>query len=324
MTNVSSEASAPSQLDRGVAPIEPRHLKADALLLTTALIWGCAFVAQRKGMDFVGPYTFNGVRFALGALALLPLAMRSQRSLGQVSAAYKAPTFTTYLMGGIFAGAALFAGATLQQVGLQYTTAGNAGFITGLYVVIVPILARLLGSKQGWGIWVGASMAVVGLYMLSITDGLHMAYGDLLQLIGAFFWAGHVLVIGWLSPRMNPLVLSMAQYWVCSVLSLGVAFALEDVTIAGIMDGAWPILYGGVVSVGVAYTLQVVAQRDAKPAHAAILLSMESVFAALAGWAFLGETMGGRAVFGCALMLAGMLAAQLMPLLQTRRNGRRG
>ncbi len=292
-----------------------RTFKADILLLTTALLWGCAFVAQRAGMDYVGPHTFNAVRFALGALALLPLALRSTRYPQPASTLFTPPTLRTYLWGGAAAGSALFCGAALQQMGLVHTTAGKAGFITGLYVVLVPIFALTLGKRQGAGVWIGAFLAVIGLYLLSVNEDFSMEYGDVLQLIGAFFWAGHVLVIGWISPRVNPLLLSIAQYCACSALSLVAALLMEDILWAGIRDCAIPILYGGVVSVGIAYTLQVVAQRDAQPAHAAIILSLESVFAALAGWLLLDETMGRRAIMGCALMLGGMLCAQLMPLL---------
>ena len=295
-----------------------KTLKADILLMTTALLWGCAFVAQRAGMDHVGPHTFNGIRFALGVIALLPLALRSMKYPQGGESVFPASTLKTYLWGGAAAGCALFAGAALQQMGLVYTTAGKAGFITGLYVVFVPMLARLLGKKQGVSIWIGAFLAVIGLYLLSVNEDFSMSYGDVLQLIGAFFWAGHVLVIGWVSPRVNPLLLSIAQYSACSFLSLVSALLFEDIALGGIVDATVPILYGGIVSVGIAYTLQVVAQRDAQPAHAAIILSMESVFAAVAGWMLLGETMGGRAMIGCSLMFAGMLCAQLIPLMGRR------
>ncbi len=293
-------------------------LKADLLLLLTAVIWGCAFVAQRAGMDHVGPHTFNAVRFALGALVLLPVAWRSTRYTLAAESLTPRPTRGTYLLWGGVAGSILFMGAALQQVGLIYTTAGNAGFITGLYVVLVPIMARAMGNRQGLGIWLGALLAVIGLYLLSIDENFRMAYGDLLQLCGAFFWAGHVLLIGWVSPRVNPLLLAWTQYVACALLSLCAALATEDISWAGIQAGAWPILYGGVVSVGIAYTLQVVAQRDAPPAHAAILLSMEALFAALAGWLLLDESMSGRGMVGCALMLVAMLTAQLAPMLGSR------
>ena len=284
-------------------------LKADALLLLTATIWGFAFVAQRVGMDFVGPFAFNGIRFALGGLVLLPLIYRN-RTLQAVSAKRPAST-KTVLLGGGLAGLALFAGASFQQVGLVYTTAGNAGFITGLYVVIVPILGLFWGQRPGAGTWIGVGLAAVGLYLLSVTGDFTIAFGDLLEVVGAFFWAGHVLIIGWLSPKVESSRLAFFQYAACSALSLATAAIFETTTMAGVLNAALPILYGGVCSVGIAYTLQVVAQQHAHPAHAAILLSLEAVFAALGGWLILGETFSLRGVTGCAFMLLGMLLSQL-------------
>lgn len=287
-------------------------IRADILCLITALIWGLAFVAQRIGMEHMGPMGFNGIRFALGAMVLAPLAMRSMRY--PPPAPFLAggnPGFPW--LGGLVAGTVLFAGASLQQVGLKYTTAGKAGFITGLYVVLVPMLGFFLGQRPARGDVVGAVAAAVGLYFLSVTESFSLAPGDGLELVGAFFWAGHVLVIGWLSPRTRALPLAMAQYVVCSGLSLACAFAFEELTWEGIRGASWAILYGGILSVGLAYTLQVVAQRDAKPTHAAILLSFETVFAALGGAVMLDESLGARGLFGCALMFAGMLASQLWP-----------
>lgn len=283
--------------------------RADALLLLAAVIWGAAFVAQRVGMDHVGPLTFNGVRFALGTLTLLPLAFRGAGTTVTLSQ----PPLTTAqtVGGGVLAGMVLFAGASLQQVGLVYTTAGKAGFITGLYVVIVPLLGMVWKQRPGWGGWAGALLAAVGLYFLSVTEKLTLAPGDAWELAGAFMWAGHVLILGWLSPRAEVIRLACIQYLICSVLSLGVAGATETITGHGLIAAAVPILYGGAFSVGVAYTLQVVAQRVAPPTHAAIILSLEAVFAALAGWLLLGEDLTLRALFGCGLMLSGMLVAQL-------------
>jgi len=285
-----------------------KTLKAEALLLLAAVIWGFAFVAQRVGMDHVGPFTYNGVRFVLGALSLLPLLW-----LGRRSAAPIGPGGWRRILGGsLLAGLILFAGASLQQVGIVYTTAGKAGFITGLYVVIVPALGLLWGHRTLWSTWAGAALAVAGLYLLTLTDDLTLAEGDGLVLIGAFFWAGHVLVIGWLSGRhIEPVLLACLQFIVCALLSLVVAVATEPMTLNGLWGGALPILYGGLLSVGVAYTLQVVAQRDAPPAHAAIILSLETVFAALGGWLLLNEILPGRGLLGCALMFAGMLLSQL-------------
>ena len=285
-----------------------KTLRAEALLLLAAVIWGFAFVAQRLGMDHVGPFTYNGVRFFLGMLSLLPLLW-----LGRRAAAPIAPGgWWPILSGGLLAGLILFAGASLQQIGIVYTTAGKAGFITGLYVVIVPLIGLLWGHRTPWSTWVGAALAVAGLYLLTLTDDLTLAEGDGLVLIGALFWAGHVLVIGWLSGRhIEPVLLACLQFVVCAVLSLTVAVITEPITLVGLWGGAMPILYGGLLSVGVAYTLQVVAQRDAPPAHAAIILSLETVFAALGGWLLLNETLSGRGVLGCALMFAGMLLSQL-------------
>jgi drug/metabolite transporter (DMT)-like permease len=285
-------------------------LKSDALLLLTATIWGFAFVAQRVGMDFVGPFAFNGIRFALGCLVLLPLITRS-RSTALPPGKKPPAARRTMVLGGGLAGLLLFSGASFQQVGLVYTTAGNAGFITGLYVVIVPILGLFWGQRPGAGTWIGAVLAAAGLYLLSVTGDFTIAFGDLLEIAGAFFWAGHVLVIGWLSPKVASSRLAFFQYAACSALSLAAAALFETTTLNGVLNAAIPILYGGVFSVGIAYTLQVVAQRRAHPAHAAILLSLEAVFAALGGRILLGETLSLRGIGGCALMLSGMLLSQL-------------
>jgi len=295
-----------------VAKIESlKTYKADSLLMLTAIIWGGAFVAQRVGMDYVGPLTFNGVRFALGALTLLPLALRGNKATGADPDSHL--TSKQAILGGGLAGLVLFAGASLQQVGLIYTTAGKAGFITGLYVVIVPLLGMLWKQWPGWGASTGAFLAAVGLYFLSVTEEFNLAPGDAWELAGAFMWATHVLILGWLSPRVNVLKLACAQYAVCSCLSLLVAGCTETITAHGLVEATIPILYGGVMSVGIAYTLQVVAQKVAPPTHAAIILSLEAVFAALAGWIILGEVLTTRGLFGCGLMLAGMVVSQLWP-----------
>ncbi len=291
--------------------MDTRTARADALLLLTATIWGFAFVAQRVGMEYVGPFTFNGVRFALGSLSLVPLLFVLDRRPARGRQLLPPAGKVNLMAGGGLAGLFLFAGASLQQAGLVYTTAGNAGFITGLYVVIVPIMGLVLRQRTNTGTWLGALLASVGLYFLSITAQFSIAWGDLLVLIGAFFWAAHVLLIGWLSPRMDALKLAITQFAACSLLSLMTAVAFETMTWEGLRQAALPILYGGLASVGVAYTLQVVAQKDAPPAHAAILLSLESVFAALGGGLLLGEVLTPRALGGCGLMLAGMLLSQL-------------
>ncbi len=292
------------------------NLKSDLLLLVTAAIWGVAFVAQRVGMDFVGPFTFGGIRFALGALVLLPFAWKSSagRRYGEGGRA----SWRQHMAGGILAGSLLFGGASLQQMGLVYTTAGNAGFITGLYVVLVPIIGLAIGRKTNAGTWTGALMAAAGLYLLCVTDDFSIARGDLLVMISAFLWAGHVLLIDRLVQGARALVLAAIQFAVCSALSLATAVMIEDITWDGICSASWAIAYGGVMSVGVAYTLQVVAQKDAHPAHAAIFLSLEAVFAVISGWVILGESMSFKALCGCGLMLAGMLVSQLYGMLLRR------
>ena len=272
-------------------------------------------MAQRVGMDYVGPFTFNGVRFAVGSLSLVPLLFLMERKNSPASALVPKASRRTIIWGGGLAGLFLFSGASLQQVGLVYTTAGNAGFITGLYVVIVPLMGLFLRQRTHMGTWLGALLAAIGLYFLSITEALTIAWGDLLVLIGAFFWAAHVLIISWLSPRINPIKLAFSQYLACSVLSLLTAAVIEDISMQAISQAAIPILYGGLLSVGIAYPLQVIAQRDAHPAHAAILLSMEAVFAAIGGWLILDETISARGLFGCGLMLTGMLLSQLWGLV---------
>ncbi|WP_224983003.1 DMT family transporter [Geomonas agri] len=295
--------------------MQSKTIKSDLLLLLIAAIWGGGFVAQRKGLDFLGPFSYNGVRFALGSLSLLPLVYLNRRRQGPYHGSLPQAGNRALLHGGLMAGGALFMGASLQQVGIAYTTAGNAGFITGLYVVLVPLLGMFWGQRPGVGTWLGAVLAAIGLFFLSVTDHFTIGIGDLLELIGAVFWAGHVLLIGWLSPRLDPFKLSALQFAVCSVLSLITAFIFESMTLAAVFAAWRPILYGGLISVGFAYTMQVVAQRDAHPAHTAVILSAEGVFAAIWGWFFLGEVLGARGLLGCVLMLAGILCSELCNLV---------
>lgn len=282
-----------------------RALKSDVYLLLTAAIWGFAFVAQRVGMVYVGPYIFNGVRFLLGALVLLPFAFRPARGVTPAS-------FRTLALTSLAAGIFLFLGSSLQQVGIVYTTAGKAGFITGLYVVLVPFLGIFFRHKIGLENWMGAFLAVIGLYFLSMPAGTFgLQKGDFYVFLSAFFWAAHVHTIGFLSPRMSAGKISVLQYAMCSALSFVVAFAIETFTWQDILNAAIPILYGGLMSVGVAYSLQVVGQKFAPPTHAAIILSLEAVFAVLGGWLLLAEALSMRGLFGCLLMLAGMVISQV-------------
>ena len=289
--------------------MKSKKIKSIFILLLTAAIWGLAFVAQRVGMEHVGAFTFNGLRFALGSVSLLPIIFFSGKSLKNAEEKTDTDLKTT-IKSGIIAGCILFIAASLQQVGLIYTTAAKAGFITSLYIVLVPILGIFLKQKTFASTWIGAITAAIGLYFLSINEDFTIQLGDLLQIIGAFFWAAHIQVIDKFVRNVDAIKLSGVQFATCSVLSLIVAFIFEDFNISGIYDALVPILYGGIMSVGVAYTLQAVGQRHAKPSHAAITLSMEAVFAAIGGILLLQETMAMRGYFGCALMLAGMLITQ--------------
>ena len=286
-----------------------KEIKSVFILLLTAAIWGLAFVAQRVGMDHMGAFTFNGIRFALGSISLLPViyffGKKSNNEEERIDADLK-----TTLVSGIIAGCILFIAASLQQVGLMYPTAGKAGFITSLYIVLVPIYGIFLKQKTHYTTWIGAVISVIGLYLLSINETFTIEYGDRLEIIGAFFWAAHIQVIGTFVKKVDAIKLSSVQFAVCAILSMITAFIFEDVDFSGIQNALVPLFYGGVMSAGVAYTLQAVGQKYAKPSHAAIALSMEAVFAAIGGIFLLQETLPMKGYFGCALMLAGMLITQ--------------
>ncbi|MDD5508933.1 MAG: DMT family transporter [Bacteroidales bacterium] len=286
-------------------------VKSELLLLLAALIWGFAFTAQRVGMEYMGPFLFNGIRFGLGALVLGAfIFIRKNREI-DIRPEFLQDHRKTLVRGGIIAGLLVFAGATLQQTGMIYTTAGNGGFITGLYVVFVPILGLFIRHRPAFFVWIGAFLATMGMYFLSVTGSFHIAKGDLLVLGCAFVWAFHVLYIGHVSPRVDALKLALIQYIITSLLSLVIAVLFEKIVWQAIVDATVPLLYGGIFSVGIAYTLQIVGQKKAPPAHAAIILSAEAVFAAVGGWLILNEVLSARALLGCALMLAGMVLAQV-------------
>jgi drug/metabolite transporter (DMT)-like permease len=288
--------------------MKTKEVKSVFILLLTAAIWGFAFVAQRVGMQHVGAFTFNGVRFALGSISLLPVIYffnRKNKEQNKEEADLK-----TTMKSGIIAGSVLFIAASLQQIGLIYTTAGKAGFITSLYIVLVPIIGIFFKQKTHRKTWIGALTAAIGLYFLSINESFTIEFGDLLEIIGAVFWACHILLIDKFVKNVDAIKLSSIQFATCAVFSMITAFITEDVNVAGISSALVPILYGGIMSAGVAYTLQAVGQKYAKPSHAAIALSMESVFAAIGGIVLLAERMSTRGYLGCALMLLGMLIAQ--------------
>jgi len=282
-------------------------VKADLLLLITAAIWGFAFVAQRMGMAHMGPFTFNALRFSIGALALLPLLGWQRRREGSLPKG----AFHKLIWPGLLTGLSLFAGASLQQIGLVGTSAGKAGFITGLYVILVPLLGLAWGKRTHPAHWIGAVLAVPGLYLLSVQADFTISSYDLVVLGGAFLWAVHVHLITRYAAQVGVLRLAVMQAAVCGILSGLAALLFENISFAGIVDGIWPILYGAFLSVGVAYTLQVVAQRTADPTHAVIILSLESVFAGLGGWIVLQEVLSIRDLIGSGLMLGGIFVSQL-------------
>lgn len=282
----------------GKMALNKKTLRADGFLFLAALIWGFAFVAQRSGMAHIGPFLFNGIRFLLGALVLLPFL--------KIFKGGSWPRREALVIGGI-----LFTAASLQQAGLVYTTAGKAGFITGLYVILVPLLGIFLGHRTRTGSWVGAFLAAWGMYFLSVQSDFSIRLGDLLVLVGALFWAMHVLYISHLLRKFDALKIAIAQFAVCGFLSLAVAFFAESLDPAAVKQAAGSIAYAGILSVGVAYTLQVVAQNHAQPAHAAIILSLETVFAVVGGWWLLNEVVTLRMLLGCLLMLGGMIVSQI-------------
>ncbi|MDR2807516.1 MAG: DMT family transporter [Spirochaetaceae bacterium] len=314
-----------------------KKIKADLMLLLTACIWGFGFVAQRSGMEYVGPFTFNGVRFILGGGSLLPLIWYRNRKGG--AAADKKLLFRFSLL----AGAVLFLAVTLQQLGMMFTTAGNAGFITGIYVIMVPIFGIFLGRKTGPVTWLGAAFTLVGLYFISALGSLDAVNpGDIIMLISALFWTFHVLIID-RQGSLDPIQLSCGQFLCCGIFSLIMALTIEPAigswavrtaslhsatsrvawralpsllfsaapdAITFMLNALVPILYGGLASVGIAYTLQVVAQRDAPPAHATIILCLEGCFAALGGILLLSEPFTYHTLIGFIFMFSGLIISQ--------------
>ena len=285
-------------------------MKSNLLLLLTAVIWGFAFVAQRAGMEYIGPFAFNAIRFALGSVSLIPLLIinRSRNNQSENLFHFKNKYF---IKGGLILGVVLFLGSTFQQTGLVYTSAGKSGFITGLYIILVPIFGLFIGQKTSLFTWLGAMTAVIGLYLLSVTEDLSMNIGDILVLTSAVFWAVQILIIGFLSTRTDAIQLAFYQFVICSFLSFIAASITEITTLSRILEALIPILYAGICSVGIAYTLQIIAQRKAHPANAAIIMSLEAVFAVIGGWLILSESIPLRGLIGCAFMLTGMILSQI-------------
>lgn len=281
--------------------------RSNLMLMLTSLIWGTGFVAQSVGMDYLGPFTFNGIRNFLGGIVLLPVIFFMGRAGGNVQKTEK----KTLITGGVCCGIALVAGSSLQQIGLVYTTAGKAGFITALYILIVPLAGLFLGKRVGKKTWVGVALAVAGMYFLCIKEGVSVNYGDFLMLLCAVAFSGHILVIDYFSPKADGVQLSCIQFFVCGLICLVPTFAVESPNLTAIWEARTPLLYAGVLSSGVAYTLQVVGQKHTDPTVASLILSMESVFAALAGWLIIHENLSPKELFGCVLVFIAIILAQL-------------
>jgi drug/metabolite transporter (DMT)-like permease len=289
--------------------MKSRTITSDLLLLLTALVWGFAFAFQRQGMEHIGPFLYNGIRFLLGSLVLVPFIVH--RHINPENNTQK-PGIRRSIPYGALAGVSLFLAASFQQVGIVFTTAGNAGFITGLYVIFVPFIS-LFWHKHSLhtGIWIGCVLSITGLYLLSFRDLSGINIGDLLVLVSALFWAVQIQLIDWLTTRLSARNIACIQFATVGILSLGVSAVLEPWSLPAIFAATIPILYGGFVSIGIGFTLQIVAQKSAHPAHASIIMCLEAVFAALGGWLLLGETLSAIALFGCSLMFTGMIISQV-------------
>ena len=291
------------------------QIRNSLLLLLTATIWGTAFVAQSVGMDYVGPFTFTFARSIIGGLFLIPCIwlLRKWNVKNEVKVENDRPLVTkTEIIGGVCCGIALFAASNFQQIGIAYTTVGKAGFITALYVVIVPVLGLFFKKKVPRIVWLCVVLSVIGLYLLCMTEGsLVLAYGDFLVFICAILFSIHILIIDYFSPKGDGVVISCIQFFVCGILSGMVMLFVENFEVSKLLEASMPILYAGVLSSGVAYTLQIVAQKDVNPTIASLILCLESVVSALAGWVILNEALTARELFGCTLMFAAIILAQV-------------
>ena len=288
-------------------------LRNSLLLLLTATIWGVAFVAQSVSMDYIGGFTFNAVRNLIGALTLLPVikVLDKTHSEAEKKRESSASGRKTLLIGGICCGIMLCLASNFQQFGIKYTTVGKAGFITACYIIIVPIIGIFLKKKCSPFIWAAVVMALIGLYLLCITDGFSIGRGDILVLVCAFLFSLHILVIDYFSPKTDGVKLSCIQFLICGILSMIPALILEHPQISSILTAWLPILYAGIMSCGVAYTLQIVGQKNVNPTVASLILSLESCISVLAGWVILGQKLSAKELLGCVIMFAAIILAQL-------------
>ena len=296
-----------------------KHSKNFILLFLTALIWGVAFVAQSVAMDYIGPYTFNAVRSLLGGIVLVPCVFL----FGQKKKSVKdeVPSKGTaidrpgdMITGGLLCGIMLFLSTTLQQVGIQYTTVAKAGFITALYIILVPILGIFLKKRVSFQIWISVLIAIIGLYLLCMKGSFYLGQGDFLMLVCSLCFALHILVIDHFTDKVGGVKLSCIQFFVCGLLSCILMFLFEKPAVSDILSAWLPIVYAGVFSSGVAYTLQIIGQKGTDPTIASLILSLESVVSVLAGWIILGQSLTPREILGCLLMFGAIILAQVAPV----------
>jgi drug/metabolite transporter (DMT)-like permease len=306
-----------------------KNIKGSLLLLLTAIIWGTSFVSQKLGMNYIEPFTFGASRFLLGALTLIPVILLFDKINSKKNDSEKSinTSFNNkdLIVGGILCGCALFLGASFQQFGIVHTTAGKAGFITALYMVLVPIIGIFMGKKTDLYTWIGVVIAVIGLYLLSIKEGFSIGKGDAIVLMGTIFWAVHIITVDRFVSKVDGVKLSCIQFLTAGTLSLIASFIAEEPRISEIIDCAGPILYSAILSVGVAYTLQIIGQKYTNPTLASILMSLESVFSAISGAIYLKESMLAREIFGCVLVFIAVLIAQINPkeILESIRSRRK-
>ncbi len=292
-----------------------KKLLSSGMLVMTALIWGIAFVAQSEGMNYVGGFTFNASRFLIGGTMLIPcvflLRELSNEPYQELSALEKANRTKASIVGGICCGMILCLSSSLQQFGIAHTSVGKAGFITALYIILVPILGLFMKKRVGLNIWISVAIAAVGMYLLCITEDFSVGRGDFLVFLCSIGFSLHIIVIDYFSPRGDGVVISCVQFFTAGLLSAILMFLFEKPS-WGAVTAAWlPILYAGILSCGVAYTLQVVAQKEVSPTVASLLMSLESVFSVLAGWVLLEQKLSTKEMLGCGLVFAGILLAQM-------------
>lgn len=295
------------------------NLKYNFLLMLAALIWGSAFVAQSVGMDYLGPFSFNCVRSFMGSLVLLPVIWFMDRQKKETAEhdgqkteeGTREQNKKVLLSGGLCCGVILTLSTSLQQIGIKYTTAGKAGFITALYILIVPLLGLILGKRVGNKTWLGVALAVAGMYLLCIKEGFSISYGDFMVLLCALVFSLHILAVDYFSPRVDGIRLSCIQFFVCGCISAVPMLVWEHPEISQIIRAWQPLAYAGVLSSGVAYTLQIVTQKHLNPTVASLLMSLESVFAVLTGWLVLNERLSLKELLGCVLVFTAIILAQL-------------